>query len=264
MSMENPDPGSPIMLLPLPHFSPVSPTAPASPPVVASVTDIPALSVDALDAIDPFDDLGDLDDFDVLDVFDAIPSVADSIAAPAAADFPVVVLDDPDSSTFAAAILSTTPFVTPAALAAASPLAAMLTTMAFLALVALRATLAVAPDSPVVALDDPVSHTAATDMAFTDTDSPAIPVVDNSTAVKDVLALSVGAFDVVLSATDSIAADDLLALFDDTTSDNDESMPPLPKRQQTEGLDDYNDGLNLVMLARIPISQLSGTVLAIS
>ncbi|KAJ2057662.1 hypothetical protein GGI17_005521 [Coemansia sp. S146] len=262
MSMENPRPGAPLMHLrlarqwftatysvPVVSNAPVSPTAPGSPPVVASATDIPALSVDALDAIDSFDDLDDLD------VFDAVPSVTDSIAASAAADFPVVVLDDPDSPTFAAATLPTAP-------AAASPPTATLTTMAFLAFVALRATLAVAADSPIVALDDPVSHTAATDIALTNTDSPAIPLVANSTAVEDILALSVGAFNAVLSSADSTADDDVLALFHDTTSDNGEDMAPPAKRQRTGVLYDSNDKLVTPMLGCMPIGHLSRTALA--
>ncbi|KAJ2056491.1 hypothetical protein GGI17_006170 [Coemansia sp. S146] len=96
--------------------------------------------------------------------------------------------------------------------------------MAFLALVALRATLTA--DSPAVTIDDPISYTAATYMALTDTDSPA-----------------------VLAAADSTANDDVLALFDDTTSDNSEVMAPPAKRQRTNTLQDSNG--NLVTLAHL-------------
>ncbi|KAJ2881991.1 hypothetical protein H4R27_003734 [Coemansia aciculifera] len=220
-----------------------SPTAPGSPPVVASATDIPALSVDALDAIDPFDDLGDLDDFDVLDDFDAIPSVADSIAAPAAADFPVVMLGDPDSSTFAAAVLSTTPSVTPAA----SPPAATLTTMAFLALVALHATLATAADSPVVALDALVSQTAATDMALTGPGAsantldalPHLPPTVATTATETILAAPATSF-----TTDACAA----------ALDNSEAVSPPTKRQRTGILYDSNGNL----VTRADLSKVFG------
>ncbi|KAJ2056773.1 hypothetical protein GGI17_006021 [Coemansia sp. S146] len=191
----------------------------------SSVADIPALSVDSLNALGAFDAL------DSLDIFDAVPCVA-----PAAADFPVVVLDDPDSSTLAGAILSVAPSVTPTAPAAASSPEGTLTTMAFLALVTLRATLTA--DSPAVALDD---------MALTDTGA-SVNTFDTLPHLPPTVATTVtetnSAAPATYFTTDARAA----------ALDNSEIMAPPAKRQRTGILYDSNGNL----VTRADLSRVFG------
>ncbi|KAJ2253897.1 hypothetical protein GGI13_002451 [Coemansia sp. RSA 455] len=130
-----------------------------NPPVPLTVpAPFPVGDLDASDALDllntsaALDAVGVFDEFDDFDDFDAAPTAAD----PSAATF-----DNPDSSTLAvaaAAVLPTAPSVMSAVPVAVSPPADTLATLAFLAPVAMHATLAA--NSSATAL---VPHTAAID-----------------------------------------------------------------------------------------------------
>ncbi|KAJ2254841.1 hypothetical protein GGI13_001935 [Coemansia sp. RSA 455] len=197
-----------------------SPTAPVSPLFGA---------LDDLGAFNDFDDVGDISVFDECYALDTVANVADTTAATSTSDPPVVALDDPNSSTLAAAAASlpTAPSVTPAAPDAASPPAATLTTLAFLALVALYATLAA--DSSAAA---PVPCTATMD-ADSPTEKldalpPPLPIVATTATITN---SAVRAAD---ATTDTPPAAAL---------DNSEDLAPPAKRQRTSALQDSNGKL---------------------
>ncbi|KAJ2065541.1 hypothetical protein GGI08_002217, partial [Coemansia sp. S2] len=206
--------------LPAVGNNPASPTAPVSFPVGA---------LDDLGAFNDFDDVGDISVFDECYALDTVANVTDTAPAPATADPPVVALDDPNPSTLAAAAASLppAPSVTPAAPDAASPPAATLTTLAFLAFVALHATLAA--DSSAAAL---VPCTAAMD-ADSPTEKldalpPPLPIVATTATITNSAVRTADA------ATDASPAAAL---------DNSKDMAPPAKRQRTDALQDSNGKL---------------------
>ncbi|KAJ2256290.1 hypothetical protein GGI13_001247 [Coemansia sp. RSA 455] len=208
-----------------------SPTAPVSPLFGA---------LDDLGAFNDFDDVGDISVFDECYALDTVANVADTTAATSTSDPPVVALDDPNSSTLAAAAASlpTAPSVTPAAPDAASPPAATLTTLAFLALVALYATLAA--DSSAAAL---VPRTTAMD-ADSPTEKldalpPPLPIVA-TTATKTNSAMRAAD-----ATTDTPPA---------AAQDISEDMAPPAKRQRTSALRDGNGEL----VRRVDLSKACG------
>ncbi|KAJ2344617.1 hypothetical protein GGH92_004409 [Coemansia sp. RSA 2673] len=192
-----------------------------NPPVSLTVpAPFPVGDLDAADALDLLNASAALDALDAFDEFE------DFDPAPAATNPPAATFDNPDSSTLAAAaaaaVLPTAPSVTSAVPVAVSPPADTVTTLAFLAPVAMHATLAA--NSSAAAL---VPHTAAMDA-----DSPTEKLDAPPPFLPTVATLATKTNSAVRTAdatTDSHAA-----------IDNSEAMAPPAKRLRIGDLQDSN------------------------